>query len=330
MVCVICGSLDECSHDELHDDSSSAEDHGEISPLARDEDSPGGAGRRGMGEGAYEMVTNALILPRTEVFNTYGSSLSNAQLLARYGFMLPEGNEGNDGVRWRMGDLRMMMRCRAGGEPRMNDAEERRSGAYHTLWRDLVHLRFRRPGGRGYLFDGLEQFWEKSDLVVVGRGDDDNDDRHQAGERSRIGKSAYHMTEGHNEESDDADGGGANVVQLGLDGDARMTWQLWTFCVLLNLEVSEDEEIEEEEEDDAADTIIVMDSARAGEGEIDEALGHGRFREVSRVVSKLRQVAELQLNLEVMSRGVGQPSFFFFFFFSFSFWCLTNVDWMNP
>jgi hypothetical protein len=353
MVCVICGSVDECSHDEEssnNGDGPSAEDHGAISPLAGDQDKRGDAGRRRGEDGAYEMVTNAVILPGTEVFNTYGNSLSNAQLLARYGFMLPEGNEGNDGVRWRIADLRtfeMMMRRRAEGEPRMNDGGDegkglgrRRGGAYQAveLWRDLVRGGFRRPEGKEFLFEQLEQFWERSDLVVVGSGDDDKDDRHQeAGDRNRIGQSTNHLTEEHNEEDEgedeDVDGGGANVVQLGLDGDARMTWQLWTFCVLLNLDVSEEGEDEgEDEEADAANAIV--DSARPRQGGVEDGFGHERVRDqVSRVVSKLRRVAELQLSLEAKSRGLGQWRYcFFFFLFAWYLVVLTNAHfyWMKP
>jgi N-lysine methyltransferase SETD6 len=44
------------------------------------------------------MVSNALIQPRTEVFNTYGETLTNAQLLTQYGFIL-DANE-NDCITW--------------------------------------------------------------------------------------------------------------------------------------------------------------------------------------------------------------------------------------
>jgi len=44
------------------------------------------------------MVVNAAIAPGEEVFNTYGASLSNAELLVRYGFML-DAND-NDILTW--------------------------------------------------------------------------------------------------------------------------------------------------------------------------------------------------------------------------------------
>lgn len=40
-------------------------------------------------ENTCEMVTNGMIAPGSEVFNTYGE-LSNAELLLQYGFMLED------------------------------------------------------------------------------------------------------------------------------------------------------------------------------------------------------------------------------------------------
>ena len=50
-----------------------------------------------------DMVSNLVIPPGEEVFNTYGEHLTNAQLLARYGFVL-DGNE-NDVVTFGSDDL---------------------------------------------------------------------------------------------------------------------------------------------------------------------------------------------------------------------------------
>ncbi|EMD38232.1 hypothetical protein CERSUDRAFT_113385 [Gelatoporia subvermispora B] len=82
-VCPICGSLSECPHDTE-----------EKSDIHMDED-----GRRYaypsigvQGNDVCEMVVNRIIPPHMEIFNTYGSRLGNAALLARYGFSL----EGND------------------------------------------------------------------------------------------------------------------------------------------------------------------------------------------------------------------------------------------
>ena len=51
-----------------------------------------------------DMVANTAIPPHSEVFNTYGELLSNAQLLARYGFMLDEND--NDAVTFDLDDVR--------------------------------------------------------------------------------------------------------------------------------------------------------------------------------------------------------------------------------
>ena len=46
----------------------------------------------------YEMVSNICIPPLTEIFNTYGDGLTNAQLLSQYGFILDMND--NDRVSW--------------------------------------------------------------------------------------------------------------------------------------------------------------------------------------------------------------------------------------
>jgi len=49
-------------------------------------------------ENTCEMVVNAAIAPGSEIFNTYGAKLTNAELLVRYGFML--GANDNDILTW--------------------------------------------------------------------------------------------------------------------------------------------------------------------------------------------------------------------------------------
>jgi hypothetical protein len=51
-----------------------------------------------------EMVANAPVAPGAEIFNTYGASLTNAELLVRYGFML-EAND-NDRLTWTIEEIR--------------------------------------------------------------------------------------------------------------------------------------------------------------------------------------------------------------------------------
>lgn len=71
-MCMECGSVDECIHDRqgppLVSDyrSSDSEDEGQ----------------------AVEMVTNAVVPPAHQVFNTYGETASGHELLINYGFQL--------------------------------------------------------------------------------------------------------------------------------------------------------------------------------------------------------------------------------------------------
>lgn len=78
-VCVECGSFVECKHDPDAEDK----------PVSCVPQSVASTPLEG-GEVDYlEMRTIRSVPPHNEVFNTYGS-LSNASLLTRYGFMLPE------------------------------------------------------------------------------------------------------------------------------------------------------------------------------------------------------------------------------------------------
>ncbi|KAL5536933.1 hypothetical protein ACEPAF_756 [Sanghuangporus sanghuang] len=84
-VCRLCGSLSECSHDTKDEESG---EHTSSPPSTAAD----------IFENTCDMVTNAPILPSTQVFNTYGEHLTNAQLLVRYGFVL-DVNE-NDVIAW--------------------------------------------------------------------------------------------------------------------------------------------------------------------------------------------------------------------------------------
>ncbi|GAA5873040.1 hypothetical protein JCM3774_000321 [Rhodotorula dairenensis] len=77
-VCSVCGALDVCPHDSQPGDATE--------PL---EDPP--AKRQERAADTCDMVSERYVAARHEVFNTYGP-LSNAQLLASYGFVL-EANE---------------------------------------------------------------------------------------------------------------------------------------------------------------------------------------------------------------------------------------------
>ncbi|KAI5900760.1 SET domain-containing protein [Schizophyllum commune H4-8] len=78
-VCPQCGAFDACLHDSdvpdaLSDQTSDAEDP------------------------TFDMVATTYIPPGTEVFNTYGETLTNAQLLLSYGFILKQND--NDHLSW--------------------------------------------------------------------------------------------------------------------------------------------------------------------------------------------------------------------------------------
>ncbi|KAJ3747324.1 hypothetical protein DFH05DRAFT_799461 [Lentinula detonsa] len=90
-VCPECGSLQQCPHDQSTELSSNhpTPNNSNDKPIQNDD--------------TYDMVSNATISPHSEVFNTYGETTSNAQLLAQYGFSL-DVNE-NDSISWDFDDL---------------------------------------------------------------------------------------------------------------------------------------------------------------------------------------------------------------------------------
>ena len=78
-VCIICGSVQECTHDrDTQSECPATQDYQENI--------------------YYDMVTNGIIEPESEVYNTYGENLANVQLLSRYGFVL-DANE-HDYTSW--------------------------------------------------------------------------------------------------------------------------------------------------------------------------------------------------------------------------------------
>ncbi|KAJ6508242.1 hypothetical protein C8R45DRAFT_437371 [Mycena sanguinolenta] len=84
-VCPECGSLQRCVHDAT------------LEHIPRSTKSDADA------DDFYEMVANLAIPPNSEVFNTYGETLSNAELLVQYGFIL-DGND-NDHLTWTFDEL---------------------------------------------------------------------------------------------------------------------------------------------------------------------------------------------------------------------------------
>jgi len=100
----LCGSFEECTHDTNDDADPNPQmtlESASGKPITKYMSRPNA---QLADEGTYEIVSNAPILPYSEVFNTYGEGLTNAQLLVRYGFALDE-NE-NDCITWDWGDLR--------------------------------------------------------------------------------------------------------------------------------------------------------------------------------------------------------------------------------
>ena len=87
-MCTSCGSLSECPHD--------LEVHGGVTTSAPGADAADP-------ENTCEMVVNAAITPGSEIFNTYGSKLTNAELLVRYGFIL-DAND-NDILTWTVEEI---------------------------------------------------------------------------------------------------------------------------------------------------------------------------------------------------------------------------------
>ncbi|PIL33300.1 hypothetical protein GSI_04750 [Ganoderma sinense ZZ0214-1] len=79
-VCPACGSLSECAHDRQGGaiQVDREEDSGPVPPSIDSTDT-------------VDMVTVCSVPPGVEVFNTYGATLGNAALLARYGFVLDGG-----------------------------------------------------------------------------------------------------------------------------------------------------------------------------------------------------------------------------------------------
>lgn len=91
LVCPVCGALDECPHDDVSD-AAVPNPPPHNNRLLHSSDS---------NQGTVEMVLTTPLFSGdgpVEVFNTYGSALSNAQLLVKYGFLI-EANP-NDRLVW--------------------------------------------------------------------------------------------------------------------------------------------------------------------------------------------------------------------------------------
>ncbi|KLO19047.1 SET domain-containing protein, partial [Schizopora paradoxa] len=103
-VCPVCGSVDECVHDDEDEDNDARAVQVKAMPSAA-ERSASSMFDHGSQENTEccDMVANAAITPHTEVFNVYNDRLTNAQLLTHYGFTL-DSNE-NDVIAWELRSL---------------------------------------------------------------------------------------------------------------------------------------------------------------------------------------------------------------------------------
>ncbi|KAJ2931529.1 hypothetical protein H1R20_g5567, partial [Candolleomyces eurysporus] len=91
-VCPECGSVDECPHDG-NEEGRQPRTGSKSDALDPD----------------YEMVANTSIPPLSEVYNTYGETLSNAELLCQHGFVL-EAND-NDTLTWTVDEILDTLEC---------------------------------------------------------------------------------------------------------------------------------------------------------------------------------------------------------------------------
>lgn len=150
------------------------------------------------------MVSNLPILvpasdrpdAQTEVFNTYGARLSNATLLARYGFLL-EGNEW-DQIEWGWAELLEVVR-------RKRDEGEEATRSFVHRYRAMVAA---WPAWEG---------WKGSELVYEPSLDD-------TGSRSTL------------ERRDPADievAGRERELQANINADGKVSHHLWIFCAML-------------------------------------------------------------------------------------------------
>jgi hypothetical protein len=159
-VCPECGMVGECVHDRDHEHGCGHE-HGHLhasSPIDVVESSSPSDTR----DDTYEMVTNLPIAPSSssnEIFNTYGETLTNAQLLCRYGFVLLEGEDVNEndevafgGVHAGGGDGEVLewliRRARARGQEGAGAAQA--SVNFDADGRDSRSGRVRGGGGGGH------------------------------------------------------------------------------------------------------------------------------------------------------------------------------------
>lgn len=176
---MMCGSFEECPHDG---------DNVDVDPRSI----PTNAYDGEVTVDSCEMVSNLVIFPHSEVFNTYGEKLTNAQLLVRYGFALDD-NE-NDCITWDWDDLRgftaMFLDETADSGSRLGQAD-----SFMELY-----------GQVGYLWHSDSPGWAETDLIY-------NLDEPV----NNIAVFDRHTKEG---------------APLRLNGDGKISHHLWLYCAL--------------------------------------------------------------------------------------------------
>ncbi|KAG1746733.1 uncharacterized protein EDB91DRAFT_111588 [Suillus paluster] len=215
-VCVECGSLVECDHDR------------DIVPAVP---SRGPCSLPGVGKAkltpeidTLDMRSVRSILPHSEVFNTYGS-LSNAELLSRYGFTLPENER--DIVRLGYGSLSALINSLIGVVHSFadggNDAEMQGRIRIRNLSvpQDCCVLGDEREIGDFAslflrIYSRLARLW-----TTEPRWDETGDDGMVYNVPS--GSSPWALR-------DDPDSALPEVFNINVDG--KLTHALWLFCVL--------------------------------------------------------------------------------------------------
>ncbi|KAI0343152.1 hypothetical protein BDW22DRAFT_1241280 [Trametopsis cervina] len=203
-VCVSCGSIEQCPHDQEDTDRGSAITPSLDTTTSRPDYTMTGITYAPKATDTTEvdtcdMVSNLPIPPHSEVFNTYGEHLTNADLLSRYGFAL-EGNE-NDVVSFDMDHL---------------------PNVYHDV-----------PGAEGSMIDIARQVlaswpryerWEHSTLVY----------------QPYVATTAHPSTPLSAATHGRADGASVDRrshrtrVHMCVNSDARISHDLWVCCALLS------------------------------------------------------------------------------------------------
>lgn len=119
------------------------------------------------GDDTCEMVANDFIDPFSEIYNTYGEELTNAQLLVRYGFTL-DSNE-NDIISWNKTDLHRVFEFTLKGS--------RDIGNVSAGGGDLSSLKTSDEENKSFLvFDDFERQAVERSASVITREDQDSFD----------------------------------------------------------------------------------------------------------------------------------------------------------